>query len=234
MLSGVHEEKARRLLGKIDVTGEWCKLDQIPKPPTTVHAAAGNGPLRPARVPTLSVIGVVLALPLWVLFGIYVVAEGVLTLLASAFRPRKTLDGVRRSRRGLSETEKALAAHGLDQVFDGDWNGAAGQFLLRYYAQSSHPTRLVVLVPGAIVFLAPLKRVAFGKAKKMQVLVELPASQAVVESPLSGLAATTRFRIRFSDGSWFVLTAVDKPSEIDQLVDRELGDGNPLGYPVRR
>ncbi|MEV5275081.1 hypothetical protein [Streptomyces werraensis] len=45
--------------------------------------------------------------------------------------------------RARKEGEKRMAAaveqHGVDNVFDGDWNGAAGQFLLRWYSHSDSP-----------------------------------------------------------------------------------------------
>ncbi|WP_217199083.1 hypothetical protein [Streptomyces buecherae] len=215
------------------VVGEWCKLDSLPKPPPDVHAAAGNGRLRPGHVPLGFALLMVLAAPLWAAVLAYALLEGALTLLVAAFRPWRNLKRARGSWRESRAARKAVAEHGLDRVFDGDWNGSAGQFLLRYYTLSTRAKRLVVLVPGAIAFLGPTERVWVGKAKEMQVLQVLTADQAVVEDPPADVRTTGRFRIRFADDTWVVLRS-DTPSDIHALLERELPRGNPEGYALRR
>ncbi|MBC3983881.1 hypothetical protein H8N01_15250 [Streptomyces sp. AC536] len=215
------------------VVGEWCKLDSIPKPPPDVHAAAGNGRLRPGHVPLGFALLMVLAAPLWAAVLAYALLEGALTLLVAAFRPGKNLKRARGSWRESRAERKAVAEHGLDRVFDGDWGGAAGQFLLRYYTLSTHSQRLVVLVPGAIAFLGPTERVGFGKGKEMQVLQVLSADQAVIEGPPAGLRTAGVLRLRFADDTWVVLRS-DTPSDIHALLERELPRGNPEGYALRR
>lgn len=232
MLNTYDELRAQQLLGQQFIWGEWCKLGTIPKPPPEVHAMAGNGPLRPARISPFIAMLYVVGLPIWILIGLYALAETALALLVAVFRPKKSVSEVRKSIREGFHRGTALNDHELTQVFDGDWQSAAGQFLLRYYTLSSHPTRLVILMPGAIVFMAPPKRVTFGKRKKMQVLAELPVDQAVVENPLNGTWQTGEFRIRFADKSWLNLTAVSAPSDIDKCITQVRKGGNPENYPV--
>ncbi|QKW50425.1 hypothetical protein [Streptomyces buecherae] len=232
MLNTYDKLRAQQMLGQQFVWGEWCKLGAIPKPPPEVHAAAGGGPLRPSRVSPFTVLLYIIGLPAWILIGLYGLAESALALLVAVFRPKKSVNDVREFVSEGSQKDAALNEHGLTQVFDGDWQGMAGQFLLRYYAPSSHPTRLVILKPGAIVFMAPPKRVTLGKRKKMQVLAELPVDQAVVENPLNGTWQTQEFRIRFADQSWFTLTATSTPSDIDACISRVRRRGNPDNYPV--
>ncbi|MFF5716958.1 hypothetical protein [Streptomyces buecherae] len=242
MLDEEHRTRARDLLryGRFteklepsQVEGEWCELGSLPKPPPDVHAAAGNGRLRPGHVPLGFALLMVLAAPLWAAVLAYALVEGALTLLVAAFRPWKNLKRARESWQKSRAERKAVAEHGLDRVFDGDWGGAAGQFLLRYYTLSTHSKRLLVLVPGAIAFLGPTERVGFGKAKEMQVLQVLTADQAVVEAPPAGLRAAGVLRIRFADDTWVVLRS-GTPSEIHALLERELPRGNPEGYAIRR
>ncbi|MFT2018076.1 hypothetical protein ACMA1D_19875 [Streptomyces sp. 796.1] len=240
MLDSEHRERAQDLLRyghfteKLEphqVVGEWCKLGPIPQPPPEVRAVTGNGRLRPGRMPLGPVLLIALGAPLWVLVLCYVLIEGALTLLVAAFRPFRNLRRVRSSWQESKAARKAAAQHDLDRVFDGDWSGEAGQFLLRYYTVSEHPQRLVALAPGVIGFLGTPERVMFGKGKEMQVLQVLTADQAVVEKPPAEVRPTGKFRIRFADGTWVVLQAVT-PSDIHGLLDREIPKGNPEGYPL--
>lgn len=240
MLDSEHRERAQDLLRyghfteKLEphqVVGEWCKLGPIPQPPPEVHAATGNGRLRPGRVPLGFVLLMVLGTPLWVLVLCYVLLEGALTFLVAAFRPLRNLRRVRSSRQESKAARNAATQNGFDRVFDGDWSGEAGQFLLRYYTLSEHPQRLVALAPGVIGFLGTPERAMFGKGKEMQVLQVLTADQAVIENPPAGVRSTGKFRIRFADGTWVTLQA-DTPSDIHELLDRELSKGNPEGYPL--
>ncbi|WKX70966.1 hypothetical protein [Streptomyces sp. XD-27] len=111
-----------------------------------------------------------------------------------------------------------IKEHRLDEVFDGDWSAAAGQLLLRWYSDSRHHTRLALLAPGRIVLAAPRKRVWRKPARKMEIVAELPGDQATIEDPLNGRWELRKFRIRFRDGSWLVLTAQTDISEIDVVL----------------
>lgn len=235
MLSYAETERVQELVGHRGVKGEWCKIREIPEPPPAVHVAAGGGPLCPGA---LSPFQHILRVAKWIAlipFAVLGVLYGLIDhapSLASGLRSKDGIGPIRRARSRVADSEKALADHGLDQAFDGDWQKEAGQFLLRYYAQSAYPERLVILAPGSIFFLAPLKRVSFGRRKKMEMLVEFRVGQAVIENPLLSEYETEELRLRFADDSWFVLIASDVSNELNMMLEIVRENGNRNGYPV--
>ncbi|MFB6554469.1 hypothetical protein [Streptomyces sp. NPDC056405] len=131
--------------------------------------------------------------------------------------------------REAGEQRQAIAAHALDQLFDGDWTAAAGQFLLRWYGHSSHPKRFLVLTENRIVLAAPPKRVSIRQTERMVVVAEIPTSQAQVECPLIGIHHSDRLRIRFTDGSWLTVITEEPRSEIHMhltRLPRRVGDSS--------
>ncbi|MBC3983878.1 hypothetical protein H8N01_15235 [Streptomyces sp. AC536] len=230
MLKFEDKQHLSGLIGGGLATAEWCKIGPLPKPPPDVHEAAGNGPLRPAFVRPLGIAGYVLAAPVWLVVGVAGAIEALFELVFGVFTIKKN----RRLNREAEQRKAEIAAHGLNEVFDGDWNAAAGQLLLRWYSQSSHPKRLVLIAPGRIVLAGPPKRVTLGALDESDVLYEIPGDQAVIEDPLNGRLDTDKFRIRFSDGSWIVLEVTDRPSGIHARLKTmaERGGDNPDGLPV--
>ncbi|MGQ5580495.1 hypothetical protein [Streptomyces sp. ECR3.8] len=107
-----------------------------------------------------------------------------------------------------------MEQHGLDNVFAGDWNGAARQFLLRWYSHSTHHERLLLAAPDGIVFAAPPKRVSSGHAKHAQVVARLSPDEATLEDPFSGEFETRILLIRFRDGSWLRVDTEESRSEL--------------------
>ncbi|MBZ4323699.1 hypothetical protein, partial [Streptomyces huiliensis] len=123
--------------------------------------------------------------------------------------------------------ERAVAEHRLDEVFDGDWNAAAGRLLLRWYGLSPHPHRLVILARSGRVYLAaPLRRVATGRNRKARTLTVLDPSEAVLEDPAGPGLGSDKLRLRFHDGSWIVLTALVGESDLHAYLH---GVGRPAG-----
>ena len=124
----------------------------------------------------------------------------------------------------MERRDEALIEQRLDHVFDGDWNAAAGQFLLRWYGHSSHPQRFVALAQDRILLAAPPKRVSVRREDRMQVVAEIPADQATIEDPLPSYD-NNRLRIRFVDGSWLALTTEEQRSDLHMyLMRRQQGD----------
>ncbi|MER0240750.1 hypothetical protein AAHZ94_01645 [Streptomyces sp. HSW2009] len=230
MLKFEDEQHLSGLIGGGLAAAEWCKLGSLPKPPPDVHAAAGNGPLRPAFVRPLGLAGYVLAAPVLLLGAVAGLVEALFEMVFGVFTIKKN----RRTNREAEQRKAEIAAHGLNEVFDGDWNAAAGQLLLRWYGQSSHPKRLVLIAPGRIVLAGPPKRVTLGALDESDILYTIPGDQAVIEDPLNGRLETDKFRIRFSDGSWIVLEVTDKPSGIHARLETmaEKVGANPDGLPV--
>ncbi|NEA93248.1 hypothetical protein G3I22_13075 [Actinospica acidiphila] len=110
--------------------------------------------------------------------------------------------------------DAAVERRGLDNVFDGDWNGAAGQFLLRWYSHSTHHERLLFAGQDGIVFAAPLRRVSMGRDKRAQVVARLSPEKATLEDPFGGEFETELLLIRFRDGSWLRVDTEEARSEL--------------------
>lgn len=199
----------------------WCRIGKIPEPPSEIRRAAGGAPLRPAFIRPLGMLGVALVAVLWP-FGALLALLASLEDLAEWLLSSKERARARARAQDEEERKKAIKAHALDQLFDGDWTAAAGQFLLRWYGHSSHPKRLLVLTPDRIALAAPPQRVSVRQAERMVVVAEIPASEARVEDPLLGVHRSDRLRIVFSDGSWLTVITDEERSEIHQHLMRQL------------
>ncbi|MFE2276987.1 hypothetical protein ACFXAE_06915 [Streptomyces sp. NPDC059454] len=206
--------------------GEWCWIGKIPQPPADVLQAAGNPRLRPARLPPLAMIGTVLGAP-------FIPLVMLLSLLAEAEEAvKRFLDTkeVKERRRAKKEDEKRrdviIDQQGLDNVFDGNWHGDAGQFLLRWYGHSTHHERLLLATPDGIVLAAPPQRVSTGREKHMQVVARLSADEATLVDPFSGEFETRILLIRFRDGSWLRVDTEELRSELHMYALRHPSPDN--------
>jgi hypothetical protein len=212
---------AKTRLGLEAECAAWCRITRIPDPPADVRKAAGGTPIRPALIRPLGALGVALATILWPL-GALLALLASLEDLAEWLLSSKERARARARAQDDEERKKAIKSHALDQLFDGDWAAAAGQFLLRWYGHSSHPKRLLALTPDRIVLAAPPKRVSVRQTERMVVVAEIPASQARVEDPLLGVHPSDRLRIVFSDGSWLTVITDEPRSEIHKQLMRRL------------
>ncbi|MFD4261024.1 hypothetical protein ACFWR9_26210 [Streptomyces sp. NPDC058534] len=217
---------ARSRLGIQAECAAWCRIAKIPKPPGNLHSAAGGGPLRPALIRPLGALGMAGVGLLWPFIAVLALLSA-LEDLADQLLSSKDRAKARAERREAEEQRQAIAAHALDQLFDGDWTAAAGQFLLRWYGHSSHPKRFLVLTENRIVLAAPPKRVSIRQTERMVVVAEIPASEAQVEDPLIGIHPSDRLRVRFTDGSWLTVITEEERSEIHMHLMRlpRLGSG---------
>ncbi|MFE9973460.1 hypothetical protein ACFYRD_22570 [Streptomyces hirsutus] len=128
--------------------------------------------------------------------------------------------------RAKSEDEKrrrdaVIARQGLDQVFDGDWHGNAGQFLLRWYSHSTHHQRLLLATQDGIVLAAPPRRVSMGRKKRLRIVARLPATEATLADLFSGEFETRMLLIRFQDGSWLRVDTEELRSDLHMYVLRQ-------------
>jgi hypothetical protein len=214
----------RNRLGVTADAGAWCTIGKIPEPPVDVHRAAGAGPLRPAFLRPLGILGAVLVAPLMpivMLLSLLASGEEALKRLLSSQEER---DRARAEDLDIKRRDEAIVELGLDKTFDGNWNGAAAQFLLRWYSHSSHHQRFVVLAQGRILLAAPPKRVSIRKEERMGVVAEIPAGEAVLEDPLPS-HENNKLRIRFTDGSWLVLTTEEMRSDLHKHLMRHPQSG---------
>ncbi|MFI1755618.1 hypothetical protein [Streptomyces sp. NPDC020571] len=192
----------------------WCAIDKIPQPPADVLDAAGNPRLRPGKLRPLGMVGAALA----VLFAPLVM---LLTLLSNAEEALKRALATKEEKgrlRAKGEDERRRDAitvqRGLDQVFDGNWHGSAGRFLLRWFDHSPHHQRLLLVTPEELVLAAPPRRVSVGREKSMRVVARLSAAEAYLIDPFSGEFATQTLLIRFQDGSWLRVETEDPRSAL--------------------
>ncbi|MGW1619841.1 hypothetical protein [Streptomyces sp. NPDC002172] len=214
----------RDRLGVTPDAAAWCTIGKIPEPPAEVHRATGSGPLGPASMPPLGMLGVVLGTPLLYigkLLGLVGAAEEAVKRMLSTDgeQERHRAAQLDRKRRDASVVEL-----GLDKTFDGDWNGAAGRFLLQWYSHSSHHQRLVALAGNRILLAAPPKRVSVRRDALTQVVAEIPAGDAVLTDPLPEFE-NNRLLLRFKDGSWIRLTTEERRSELHTYLARRQQPG---------
>ncbi|MFD8811188.1 hypothetical protein ACFV23_06805 [Streptomyces sp. NPDC059627] len=199
----------------------WCRIGAIPTPPKDVHRAAGGGPLKPALIRPLGMLGMALAglvSPLILLvFLLSKVADAEEWLKASASERARARTRAREAKEGKA----TVRVQRLDQVFDGDWNRSAGQLLLRWYGHSSHHNRALALTQDRIILAAPPKRVSVRQEARLRVVADIPATEAVVEDPLAGLHTSHLLRLRFRDGSWLTVATEERSSEVHRHLMRQ-------------
>jgi hypothetical protein len=201
--------------------GDWCWIDKIPRPPAEVLQAAGNPRLRPARLPLLAAIGAVLGAPFMPLIML-------LSLLSDAEEAIKRSLGTAEEKarwRAKKEDDKrrdaTVVQQGLDHVFDGNWQGDAGQFLLRWYTHSTHHQRLLLANQEGIVLAAPPRRVSVGREKHLQVVARLTADEASLVDPFSGQFETRMLQLCFRDGSWLRVETEELHGDLHMYVLRQ-------------
>ncbi|MGY0069004.1 hypothetical protein ACWZEH_19875 [Streptomyces sp. QTS137] len=128
--------------------------------------------------------------------------------------------------RAKGEDEKrrrdaTIAQQGLDKVFDGNWHGNAGQFLLRWYTHSTHHQRLLLATRDGVVLAAPPRRVSVGREKHMEIVARLPTTEATLIDPFSGELETRMLLILFQDGSWLRVETEELRSDLHMYALRQ-------------
>lgn len=208
-------------LGVRAEAAEWCTIDKIPQPPAEVLRAMRPSPAAAGET-SPSGHGRRGARTAFRAARHAVVPSGRRGGSAEA-GPR---DEVREERLRAKDAadrrrDALIAERGLDQVFDGNWHGDAGRFLLGWYSRSAHPERLVVAVEDGIVLAAPPKRVSVGKEKHMRVVARLSGSEAVLVDPFNGEFDTRIVLVRFRDRSWLRLGTVEPRGALHKYLLRQ-------------
>jgi hypothetical protein len=201
--------------------GEWCWIGEIPQPPADVLRAAGHPRTRPARRPPLAMTGTILGAPFLPLLLLLMLLARAEEAVGRFLDPKEEKERHRAKKEDEKRRDAAVGERGLDSVFDGDWNGAAGQFLLRWYSHSTHHERLLFAGPDGIVFAAPPKRVSTGRDKRAQVVARLSPGEATLEDPFGGEFDTQILLIRFRDGSWLRVDTEEARSELHRYALRD-------------
>ncbi|MEV4786275.1 hypothetical protein AB0K53_12625 [Streptomyces tuirus] len=212
---------AMERLGINAEASDWCWIGKIPHPPPDVLRAAGTPRLRPARLPPLGMIGAVLGapfIPLLMLLSLLADAE---EAVKRALGTKEEKERERARKEGDKRRDAAIAQQDLDNVFDGNWHGDAGQFLLRWYSHSTHHERMLLATREGIVLAAPPRRVSMGREKRMEVVARIPASEATLVDPFSGEFETSILLIRFRDGSWLRVDTEELRSDLHMYLLRQ-------------
>ncbi|MEU6001281.1 hypothetical protein ABZ837_26070 [Streptomyces sp. NPDC047197] len=201
--------------------GAWCSIDKIPQPPSDVLQAAGAPRLRPGRKPALDMLGAALCLP-FVPFGLlFVLLANMGQAIERSLAPKSVKERLRAKREDEQRRDALVTEQGLDRVFDGNWQGNAGQFLLRWYSHSPHDMRLVLVSQGDIVLAAPPRRVSGSREKLMEIVARLPAAEAALVDPFFGEFETKMLLLRFRDGSWLRIETEDARSDLHMYLLRQ-------------
>ncbi|MCT9139751.1 hypothetical protein [Streptomyces violarus] len=201
-------------LGTQAEAGAWCFIDKIPKPPADVLQAAGNPRIRPAAMPPLGMIGMVLGAPFELLLMLLSLLAEAEEAIKRALDTKEEKERRRAKKEEDSRRDATIARQDLDKVFDGNWDGNAGQFLLCWYSHSTHHQRMLLATPEGIVLAAPPRRVSVGREKNLQIVARLPASEATLIDPFSGEFETRMLLIRFRDGSWLRVETEELRSDL--------------------
>ncbi|MFD3673070.1 hypothetical protein [Streptomyces sp. NPDC058672] len=208
-------------LGTQAEAGAWCVIDKIPKPPEGVLQAAGSPRLRPGWVRPLGLIGMTLGVLLLPLIGLLALLssgeEAVQRWLAS----KEEKERLRTKKQDEKRRDAIIAERGLDRLFDGNWQDAAGQFLLRWYSHSTHHQRLVLATEEGIALAAPPRRVTVRREKRMEIVARLSTEEAVLVDPFNGEFETGMLLLRFRDGSWLRVEAEETPSDLHRYLLRQ-------------
>ncbi|MFF4549824.1 hypothetical protein ACFY1J_37295 [Streptomyces sp. NPDC001406] len=217
---GKQREIAQRL-GVHAEAGEWCSIDKIPQPPADVLEDAGTSRLRPGRLRPLGMVGAVLAVPFMPLLMLLTLLSNVEDAVKRSLATKDEKERFRVQDEDDKRRDAIIAEQGLDRVFDGDWHGNAGQFLLRWYSHSTHHQRLVLATQDGIVLAAPPQRVTVGREKHMEIVARLPATEATLVDPFSGEFDTRAVLIRFRDGSWLRVETEEPRSDLHTYLLRQ-------------
>ncbi|KAB1144187.1 hypothetical protein F7R91_22800 [Streptomyces luteolifulvus] len=205
--------------------GEWCTIDKIPQPPAEVLQAVGTSRLRPGRLRPLGMVGAVIAVPFMPPLMLLTLLSNVEEAVKRSLATKDEKERLRAKDEDDRRRDATIAEQGLDRVFDGNWHGSAGQFLLRWYSHSTHHQRLVLATQDEIVLAAPPQRVTVGREKHMKIVARLPTAEATLVDPFSGEFETRMVLLRFRDGSWLRVETEEPRSDLHlYLLRRPLPD----------
>ncbi|MEU8546101.1 hypothetical protein AB0C81_03660 [Streptomyces roseoverticillatus] len=216
--------RARKILGEEPVALVWCGLNRdIPKPPKDVHRAAGKGRLKPGHhwmVVTGMILGCAVFIP-WMLLDMFGQWLDRVMDPRTRRRPAPAPDPAPRfadaDNPGADDQEQSrdAASSGPDDLFDGDWNLAAGQLLLRWYGHSPNRKRLVLLTGDRVCVAASRgRRLSPTKADDFGIVAEFPHHEARVQ----GTPGTHTFLLAFPDGSWLRIGNLTRGADADAFL----------------
>ncbi|WP_202424735.1 hypothetical protein [Streptomyces sp. HUCO-GS316] len=170
-------------------------------------------------------VGAVIAVPFMPLLMLLTLLSTVEEAVKRSLATKDEKERLRAKDEDDRRRDATIAEQGLDRIFDGNWYGNAGQFLLRWYSHSTHHQRLVLATQDEIVLAAPPQRVTVGREKHMKIVARLPTAEATLVDPYSGEFETRMVLLRFRDGSWLRVETEEPRSDLHlYLLRRPLPD----------
>ncbi|MGW0903277.1 hypothetical protein [Streptomyces sp. NPDC002853] len=200
---------------------EWCTLDKIPAPPADVLQAAGSPRLRPGRMPLLEMLGTVLIAPFMLIAFLLSLLSGAEQAVIRALSTKRERERRREKQADNKRREALIVEQGLDRVFDGNWHGRAGQFLLRWYTHSTCDARLVLLTKDGITLAAPPVRAVMNREKHLKVIARLTPQEASLIDPFPYEYETRMLLMTFNDGTWLRIETGDTHSDLHKHLLRQ-------------
>ncbi|MEV8016837.1 hypothetical protein AB0O76_10910 [Streptomyces sp. NPDC086554] len=200
---------------------EWCTVGKIPTPPADVFQAAGSPRLRPGRMHPLEMVFEVLAAPFKLIFWLAELVTEAREAVLRTLDPGSEKERLRGKKAEAQRHEAFIVEQGLDRVFDGNWQGAAGQFLLHWYTHSTDDQRLVLITQDGIVLAAPPVRAVLSREKHTEVVARLAAEEAGLVDPFNWEFETRMLLLRFRDGSWLRIDTEDTHSDLHKYLLRQ-------------
>ncbi|MEV7087916.1 hypothetical protein AB0O07_18830 [Streptomyces sp. NPDC093085] len=208
--------QARKILGEDPVALVWCELHgPIPTPPKEIQRAAGKVRLKPKHhwlYYVAIVVGCFIFIPLMLIDQL----DKALDRLLAGKQDRAQRSGGSGNGGAKRRAERRPPPN---RVFDGDWNLAAGQLLLRWYADSPNARRLVLLGSDRIhVAASPGRRLFATRADNFQTVREYAHTEVRAEGDAGQPRGFATFRLRFPDGSWLELGQLHRPDDADHFL----------------
>ncbi|MGH4034094.1 hypothetical protein ACQB60_34790 [Actinomycetota bacterium Odt1-20B] len=231
-----YKDERRAIADRLGIqaeASEWCTIGKIPTPPADVLESAGSPRLRPGRMHPLEMVVEVLAAPFKLIGWLAVLVAEAREAVHRTLDSKSEKERLRGKKGEARRHEAFIVEQGLDRVFDGNWHGAAGQFLLRWYTHSTHDQRLVLVTQDGIVLAAPPVRAVLSREQHTEIVARLGVDEASLVDPFNWEYATRMLLLRFRDGSWLRIDTSDTHSDLHKhLLRQPLPDAFPSPLPT--
>ncbi|MGW6273948.1 hypothetical protein [Streptomyces sp. NPDC055060] len=165
-------------------------------------------------MPVLDMLGTVLISPFTLIAWMLIPLAGAEQAVTRALDTKRGRERRREKAADAKRRKTLIVEQGLDLVFDGNWQGNAGQFLLRWYAHSTCDARLVLLTQDGIVLAAPPVRAVRDREEHLRVVARLAPDEASLVDPFPYEYETRMLLLRFRDGTWLRIEAADTHSDL--------------------
>ncbi|MGW5861699.1 hypothetical protein ACWFRJ_05935 [Streptomyces sp. NPDC055239] len=159
--------------------------------------------------------------PFMLIAGLLFLLSGAEQGVMRALSTRRQKERLREKAADGKRRDALIVEQGLDRVFDGNWQGDAGQFLLRWYTHSTCDARLVLITQDGIALAAPPVRAVMDREKHMKVVARLAPGEASLVDPFPCEYETRMLLLSFRDGTWLRIEAGSTNSDLHKHLLRQ-------------